>query len=142
MNTNVSVSQLWNLAKSLSPANKRWLADRLYEAAREEALVPYTEEELNARIDESLEDIRAGRTLASEEVHRRMKEYRYKPVGGIITDMYFICRSIVRLCGRISPLLSRDISQRYLRPCPKISLSWPEDISARGFHTPINSANG
>lgn len=77
MNTNVSVSQLWNLAKSLSPANKRWLADRLYEAAREEALVPYTEEELNARIDESLEDIRAGRTLASEEVHRRMKEYRY-----------------------------------------------------------------
>ena len=32
--------------------------------------------------------------------------------------------------------------QRYLHPCPKISLSWPEDISARGFHAPINSANG
>ena len=41
--------------------------------------------------------------------------------------------------------LRADISafvQRYLRPCPKISLSWPEDISARGFHTQINSANG
>lgn len=41
--------------------------------------------------------------------------------------------------------LRADISafvQRYLRPCPKISPSWPEDISARGFHTPINSANG
>ena len=41
--------------------------------------------------------------------------------------------------------LRADISafvQRYLRPCPKISLSWPEDISARGFHAPINSANG
>ena len=40
--------------------------------------------------------------------------------------------------------LRADISafvQRYLRPCPKISLSWPEDISARGFHAPINSAN-
>ena len=46
------------------------------------------------------------------------------PVGGIITDMHFICRFIVRLCGRISPLLSRDISvlvRRYLCPGPKIS---------------------
>ncbi len=38
--------------------------------------------------------------------------------------MHFICRSIVRLCGRISPLLSRDISvlvRRYLCLGPKIS---------------------
>lgn len=78
MNANVSVNQLWNLAKSLSPDNKCWLADRLYEAAKEERedkLTPYTMEELNARIDEALDDIRAGRTLSSDEVHRRMKEY-------------------------------------------------------------------
>ena len=50
--------------------------------------------------------------------------YSYGPVGGIITDMHFICRSIVRFCGRISPLLSRDISvlaRRYLCLGPKIS---------------------
>ena len=57
-------------------------------------------------------------------IFKRAAKYIRIPVGGIITDMHFICRSIVRLCGRISPLLSRDISvlvRRYLCLGPKIS---------------------
>lgn len=34
-------------------------------------LIPYTEEELNARLDESEADIEAGRVISSEEMRRR-----------------------------------------------------------------------
>ena len=79
MSTNVSVNYLWDLARSLSPDNKRWLADKLYEAAeeewREETLLLYTMEELGERIDNAIGDIKSGRVLSSEEVHNQMKAY-------------------------------------------------------------------
>ena len=54
-----------------------WLQDKLkvYESEEEEHLTPYTMEELNARIDQALADVKAGRTISSEEAHRQMKEY-------------------------------------------------------------------
>ena len=79
MSTNVSVNYLWDLARSLSPDNKRWLADKLYEAAeeewREETLLLYTMEELGERIDNAIGAIKSGRVLSSEEVHNQMKAY-------------------------------------------------------------------
>ena len=77
MNANLSVNQLWHLAQSLSADNKRWLAEKLYQSVEEEEehLTPYTMEEIYERIRRSEEDIAAGRTYSSEEVHRQMREY-------------------------------------------------------------------
>ena len=65
------------MLQSLNPDAKRWLGEKLIEAseAEEEHLTPYTMEEINAWIDESLADVKAGRTISSEEAHRQMKEY-------------------------------------------------------------------
>ena len=79
MSTNVSVNYLWDLVRSLSPDNKRWLADKLYEAAeeewQEESLPLYTMEESGERIGNAIGDIKSGRVLSSEEVHNQMKAY-------------------------------------------------------------------
>lgn len=37
-----------------------------------EAVTPYTMEELNSRIDRSIEDVKAGRTLTSTEVKSKL----------------------------------------------------------------------
>lgn len=77
MNTHLSVNQLWDLAQTLSTDNRRWLADKLYQSVKEEEehLTPYTMEEINAWIDESLADIKAGRVLTEEEANKEMEEY-------------------------------------------------------------------
>ena len=80
MNATISMDALYNFLKSLSLGveNERWLADKLYEdieEKEEEHLTPYTMEELNARIDQAIADVKAGRTISSEEAHRQMKEY-------------------------------------------------------------------
>lgn len=75
MNTTISADYVWDLAQSLSLDNQKWLANKLHESIerQEESLPPYTMEELDARIDEALEDIKAGRVYSSEEVHRMME---------------------------------------------------------------------
>lgn len=75
MNTHLSATQLWDMAQSLSTDNRRWLAEKLYRSveAEEEHLAPYTMEEINARIDRSLADAKAGRTYTSDEVKRIME---------------------------------------------------------------------
>ena len=61
------------------PAGERhWLANKLYDyeevyEEEEERLTPYTMEELNARIDRSLADAKAGRTYTSDEVRQFME---------------------------------------------------------------------
>lgn len=77
MQITLSSEGLWNMLQSLNPDAKRWLGEKLIEAseAEEEHLTPYTMEEINAWIDESLADVKAGRTISSEEAHRQMKEY-------------------------------------------------------------------
>ena len=77
MQITLSSEGLWNMLQSLNPDAKRWLGEKLLEAseAEEEHLTPYTMEEINAWIDESLADVKAGRTISSEEAHRQMKEY-------------------------------------------------------------------
>ena len=78
MNATVSLENLWKQIQSLSPDNKRWLADKLYEEVEEEReeerLAPYTMEELNAWIDESEADFAAGRYLTNEEANREVRE--------------------------------------------------------------------
>ena len=76
MNATPSVQDLWSQILALPAGDRHWLQDKLnvYEE-EEEGLTPYTMEELNARIDQALADVKAGRTISSEEAHRQMKEY-------------------------------------------------------------------
>ena len=76
MNATPSVQDLWSQILALPACDRHWLQDKLnvYEE-EEERLTPYTMEELNARIDQALADVKAGRTISSEEAHRQMKEY-------------------------------------------------------------------
>lgn len=48
---------------------------RVEEKKKEEALVPYTMDEINAMIDESEADEKAGHTISGEEMSRRMEQY-------------------------------------------------------------------
>ena len=66
------------LSYNLSAANKRWLADHLYEQARKEEAQPYTIEELNARIDCAEADIAAGRIISRADASERMQNYMNK----------------------------------------------------------------
>lgn len=79
-----TLQSVWKMLLSydLTAANKRWLAEHLYEQAlEEEKTQPYTLQELNARIDQAETDIAAGRTLSREEASERMKSYinQYHP---------------------------------------------------------------
>ena len=76
MNATLSVQDLWSQILALPAADRHWLQDKLnvYEE-EEEHLTPYTMEEIYERIRRSEEDIAAGRTYSSEEVHRQMREY-------------------------------------------------------------------
>ena len=77
MNATLSVQDLRRQILELPAGDRHWLQDKLkvYESEEEEHLTPYTMEELNARIDQALADVKAGRTISSEEAHRQMKEY-------------------------------------------------------------------
>lgn len=73
-----ALQNVWEglLAYNLSTANKRWLAERLWEQAESEesdALEPYTTEEINAMITESEADFASERFLSMEDAraHRR-----------------------------------------------------------------------
>ena len=76
MNATLSVQDLWSQILALPAADRHWLLDKLnvYEE-EEEHLTPYTMEEIYERIRRSEEDIAAGRTYSSEEVHRQIREY-------------------------------------------------------------------
>ena len=49
------------------------LTAKACKSAVQEDLVPYTMEEINARIDEAEADIDAGRVYSSEQVHKMME---------------------------------------------------------------------
>lgn len=73
----VSMEGILGMLHTLSAADKRWLADRLYEDAeqeQEERLAPYTAEELNARIDEFEAELEAGEWLTLEEADKQVRE--------------------------------------------------------------------
>ena len=77
MNT-VSLNNLWVYLQglTLTADNKRWIADHLYEQARQEEMqLPYTMEEIDARLDRAEADVAAGRLLTRSEASKRMKEY-------------------------------------------------------------------
>lgn len=79
----VALQNIWDtlLGYNLSTANKRWLAEHLWEqimVETAEQVEPYTMEELNARIDQSEADIAAGRVYSREEARRHRKEYMAK----------------------------------------------------------------
>ena len=75
MKATVSMEGILGMLHTLSAADKRWLADRLYEdAEQEEHLAPYTMEELNARPDEFEAELEAGEWLTSEEADKQVRE--------------------------------------------------------------------
>ena len=65
MNATLSVQELWSQIRMLPAGERHWLANKLYDY--------YTMEELNARIDRSLADAKAGRTYTSDEVRQFME---------------------------------------------------------------------
>ena len=78
MNATLSVQELWSQIRMLPVGERHWLANKLYDyeevyEEEEERLTPYTMEELNARIDRSLADAKAGRTYTSDEVRQFME---------------------------------------------------------------------
>ncbi len=77
MEATISMESLWQMIQTLSPSNKHWLSEKLLEedACRGEELVPYTMEELNARVDDAEVDFAAGRGIPSEVAHQRMKQF-------------------------------------------------------------------
>ena len=79
-----ALQNVWStiLGYNLTAANKRWLAEHLWEqAAHEEAKteVPaYTMAEINAMIDESEADFAAGRYYSMEEARAHRKQHLAK----------------------------------------------------------------
>ncbi len=78
MQITLSSEGLWSMLQSLPTDTKRWLGEKLIEASKEEEaearLVPYTLEELNARIDEFEAELEAGEWLTAEEADKEVKE--------------------------------------------------------------------
>ena len=65
-------------AYNLTTANKRWLAEHLWEQVRietQEQVEPYTMTELNARIDRAEADIASGRVHSREEMSKMMNDF-------------------------------------------------------------------
>lgn len=82
MQITLSSEGLWSMLQSLPTDTKRWLGEKLIEASKEEEaearLVPYTLEELNARIDEfeaELEAGEAGYTLEEFDARTRREPH-------------------------------------------------------------------
>ena len=76
MNATLSVQDLWSQILALPAGDRRWLLDKLnVHEEQEEALTPYTMEELNARIERSLADAEAGRCIPAEEADREMEQF-------------------------------------------------------------------
>ena len=77
---NMSEATLSNLLEylygTLTPSNMLWMAERLTEHAKheEEAVKPYTMEEINARIDQSERDFAEGNFYTHEEVLKMLDE--------------------------------------------------------------------
>ena len=77
MSTTALQGLLDYLYGTLSPSNMRWVAEHLVMQAdkvENPDLKPYTMEEINARIDQSLRDSAAGLGQESEEMFRELEE--------------------------------------------------------------------
>ena len=75
-----ALKNVWDgiIAYNLTTANKRWLAEHLWEQVRletKEQVEPYTMAELNARIDRAEADLAAGRVHSREEMTRMMDDF-------------------------------------------------------------------
>ena len=75
----IALNNLWTYLQglTLTASNKRWIADHLYEQVQqeeEEAVLPYTMEEINARLDEAELQVAMGQLIDEEEVARELKE--------------------------------------------------------------------
>ena len=76
MNATPSVQDLWSQILALPAGDRHWLQDKLNVYEEEEKhLTPYTMEEINAWIDQSLADVKAGRVLTEEEANKDMEEF-------------------------------------------------------------------
>lgn len=75
-----ALQSVWEglMAYNLTPANKRWLADKLWDDADDCApseVEPYTLAELHARIEASEASFEAGRFYTEEEANKKMQDY-------------------------------------------------------------------
>lgn len=66
MKATISMESLWQTIQSLSPKNKKWLADKLIKDLQieEESI---GKEEILAGIDAGLKDMKAGRTRSFDD---------------------------------------------------------------------------
>ena len=76
MNATISLDGLLSFIRSLalSPRNKEWLAEKLIEDARQEqagAPCQYTVEQLQQRLEQSMQSYREGHYCTSDELRKR-----------------------------------------------------------------------
>ena len=74
-----ALQNVWDglVSYNLTTANKRWLAEHLWEQVRietQEQVEPYEMAELKARIDKAEADIAAGRVHSREEMSQMMND--------------------------------------------------------------------
>ena len=78
-----ALQNVWDslLAFNLTAANKRWLAERLWQQAEDEestSVSPYTMTEIDAMITESEADFAAGRYMSMEDARAHRKAHLAK----------------------------------------------------------------
>ena len=76
MKVSASMESLWQYIESLSLSNRNreWLADKLLEGTDRGKETEYiSKEEVLARIDEGLKDVKAGRNVSFEEFMQEWK---------------------------------------------------------------------
>lgn len=81
-----ALQNVWNgiLAYNLTTANKRWLAERLWEQVEAEdsqGLEPYTMADIDAMIDESERQFATGQYFSLEEARAHRKAHLTKLLG-------------------------------------------------------------
>ena len=84
MNATISLDGLLSFIRSLSlsPDNKEWLAERLVEDARHEqadAPCQYTTEQLEQRLEQSMQSYREGHYCTSDELRKRHAPCELRP---------------------------------------------------------------
>lgn len=81
MEGTISIDKLWTFIQSmsLSADNQRWLADRLIENSKKNESAsqytfdcPYTQEEIDRRLDIAEQQAAAGLSIDNDEVFRRL----------------------------------------------------------------------
>lgn len=69
----ISMESLFNMLKSLSDDNKRWLAEKLIESVSADNTKELAKERILNEIAEGLADVEAGRTIPARDLFKHLQ---------------------------------------------------------------------